>query len=250
MALRGDCKLQCLTRRLRIEDVASAFSASYGLEIPTFIWTGYRVFIDTVTACNCVGERQIFGVHLDDGSAVYTSSDAEFVTRDGDIVVAAEIESGTSLMPLYLSKDSHGYPIYKENNPEANKTAPCSTDRAPRRKICRLVAEWKLGHRLEPGTFVEHIDGDRKNCGPDNLKISFKPESVRKSTNYPITQAVKDGQDLIQEIKESKLNRHNELPDNHKVDYVEIMSVEPVYEIVTSCGAVSVSGVFINANYC
>lgn len=250
MAFRGDCELQAITRILKIQDAAKAFSVVPSLEIPVFIWTGYRITIGVISGCRSADERQIFAVHLDDGSTLHASSDTEFVTRDGEIAVAAELQPGDSLMPLYLSEDSHGYPIYKENNPEANKNAPCSTDRAPRRKISRLVAEWKLDHPLEPGTFVEHIDGDRKNCHPDNLRIARKPENTRKSTNYPVAEAVKEAQTFIQDVKSSNAPTKKDLPDNHSVELVEIMGVQPVFEVITPCGAVCVSGVFINANYC
>jgi len=250
MALRGDIQLQSVARTFKTEDAAVAFSAVPGLEIPIFAWTGERIVIDTLNGCQEIGERQIFGVHLDDGSAVFCTADTAFIVRDGTAVSAAELQPGDALMPLYLSKDSHGYPVYKEPNPVANKFAPCSIDRAPIRKISRLVAEWRLGHPLEPGTYVEHIDGNRENCHPDNLKISFKPENTRKSTNYGITQVVEEATNFIQEVNADKSLKKNSLPDNHSVDYIEIMGLEPVYELTGLLGTVAVSGVFISTICC
>lgn len=35
----------------------------------------------------------------------------------------------------------------------------------------RIVAEAKLGRRLQPGEVVHHIDGDKRNYNPDNLEV-------------------------------------------------------------------------------
>ena len=35
----------------------------------------------------------------------------------------------------------------------------------------RVVAEEMLGRALEPGEVVHHIDGDKRNCEPSNLRV-------------------------------------------------------------------------------
>lgn len=35
----------------------------------------------------------------------------------------------------------------------------------------RIVAEEKLGRKLNPGEVVHHIDGDKRNNDPDNLMV-------------------------------------------------------------------------------
>ncbi len=50
----------------------------------------------------------------------------------------------------------------------------------------RLVVERVLGHRLRPGQHVHHVDGDRTNNCPDNLRVLSAGEHSRQTRQiYP-----------------------------------------------------------------
>lgn len=47
------------------------------------------------------------------------------------------------------------------------------------RKEHRVVAERKIGRRLQPGEIVHHIDGNPRNNAPENLQVMTQAEHTR-----------------------------------------------------------------------
>lgn len=206
--------------------------------IPAFCWDGYRIWITKIYGCYPIGSRQIVRVDLDNGSSVKTNASTRFVGRDGEYLYAQSLSNGSSLMPLYTSKDSHGYPIYKENS-KINSSAPSAADKCRNRKISRLVAEWMNDGPLDSGTYVEHIDGDKENYHPSNLRVIKKLDKIRRTTNYKITELVDEAGEIVREMD-----------DNHKVENIEMCAIEEMYDLQASpTSNVAVSGVFIET-YC
>lgn len=119
-------------------------------------------------------------VVLDNGKSVITSLTTMVVDRSG---VDQELRQLTdkSVMPLYLSATKHGYPIYRQVNTH-RKTAPAPSDRKPWRSIARMVWESRSGQRILPGFLVRHLDRNRKNCHPDNLRVEGKPQRKPRKT--------------------------------------------------------------------
>ncbi|MGE3483747.1 MAG: hypothetical protein AB7L09_03325 [Nitrospira sp.] len=203
-----------------------------------FIWTGSRLFFSEIKDFRPLGEEQIFDVVLDDGSTVRVSPSTHFMMRNGDRKTAPELAPGDSLLPLYLEEEYHGYPTYR------------IPGRDVKQKIYRLMAEWKLGHPLDRGTEVKHLDGNRKNYHPDNLEIKLNARSkVRRRRNKlgrafqevnKLLAECAEASPLIAEIAEKKIRR------NHKVMSITPGRMGVVYTAsVRSVGFVSVSGVFL-----
>jgi len=190
-----------------------------------------------------LGVEQVFDVELDDGSTVSASASSQFVMRDGGRKMAPELLPGDSLLPLYLGKNPNGYPTYQVPG------------RGGKRKISRLIAEWMTGGPLGKGTYVEHIDGDRKNYRPENLKISINLDKAKRSHKHKLVKAYELGQALLDECAAASpamakiVGRKSKR--NHKVKGVRPGKLMEVYTAsVRSMGSLSVSGVFLDLPSC
>lgn len=207
------------------------------------VWTGGRLFVSEISNIQMLGSEQIFDVELDDGGIVCVSASSQFVMRSGGRKMAPELSPGDSLLPLYLGENPNGYPTYK------------IPGWSGKRKISRLIAEWMTGGPLGKGTYVEHIDGDRKNYHPDNLKISINLDKARRSHKHKLVKAYEIGQALLDECAAASPRMAKivgrKKKRNHKVVSVRPGLLMKVYTAsVQSMSSVSVSGVFLDLPSC
>ena len=239
MAFSSDTVINSIGGPIELREVALLFEFDPDGSLPVFGWDGSRIVVVNITACRPVGSLQLFDVLIDSGDSIKASARTKFVRRDGSSVAPIGLNSNESLLPLYTKVDHHGYTLYKHLSTHY-RSAPAPADRSLWRKVSRLIAEWKLGESLLPGTYVEHIDGDRSNAMPSNIRIDHRPDQAKRSSCYGIVDAVNAGQAIIREFNDRKS------PDNHKVECVEAMSPSAAIEIfVDSHDTIAVSGVFI-----
>ena len=111
------------------------------------------------------GERLV-RVHFDDGSHIDCTPDHRFVTFKWGNQFTAEREWLVEAKDLKPGARVRALKQYK-----AGQYLDTVWARRGRDKTHRLVAEWKLGRRLQPGEVVHHIDGDKHNWHPDNLAV-------------------------------------------------------------------------------
>jgi radical SAM superfamily enzyme YgiQ (UPF0313 family) len=126
-----------------------------------------RAKISTPRVIAKTGENQkLVRVHFDDGSHIDCTPDHRFVAfKWGNqyvaerewLVEAKELTAGTRVRALRQYK--------------SGEYLDTVWARRGREKTHRLVAEWKIGRRLEPGEVVHHIDHDKHNWHPDNLAV-------------------------------------------------------------------------------
>lgn len=247
MGLPRSAVIQTITGPLSVEQFAARCLVDPDFHVPVFSWDGLRITVGLASKCRPTGEEQLFSVVLDDGSELAVGASTAFLLRSGDEALSpAELSRGDSLLPLYLSEDKQGYPTYK-NVGLRWPTGP-KIDRQSVRKISRMVAEWKHGAPLPAGTYVEHIDGDRKNCHPDNLRIVHKPAKASRSKRYGLVDALKEAADVVREFEQIRPKR---LPNNHSVCDVTPMEMDVVYDLTVDTGNVIVlGGVFVRLNLC
>jgi len=235
MGLRGDMRIETTSGPVSVSELARRCETSQGLSVSVFVWTGTRFYVAKALDFRAIGQEQIFIVELDSGDRLYVSASSSFVMLNRTTKLPPELVDGDSLLPLYTSEDAHGYPTYKE----PGTTQPY--------KFSRLVAEWKTGQKLPPGTFVEHIDKNRKNYHPDNLQITQNIAKASKSRSYGIIQAVEDAQALFDEYDQlGSSSASIILKPNHRVLSVEVGHLEDVFTAtIDTADTVAVSGVFL-----
>lgn len=201
---------------------------------PVFSFDGVRITVGWLERVIHCGRVSVHDLIFDNHDGLVVTADQRLLLFNGDPVTLEEGVIGKSLLPLYLDRDKHGYPIYRENTGyhlNANTEADCQKTR----KVARMVAENKLSSRLVSNTYVKHVDGNRYNCHPDNLAVTQKSGAKQRKFVHPFVKAVIDAQKIIESH-----------PKNHKV--VEILSGESVDVygcIVSPMNNMAVNGVFV-----
>ena len=137
-----------------------------------FLVYGYNSETQKIEACYAHHPRyvktdKVIDIILDDDSKVTTTPDHKFMKRDGEPILAIDLENGMSLMPFYKSKDKNGYWNIKLNN---------SKERSHDGEH-RLVAETAY-RKIEKGEDVHHINSIRFDNRPQNLKIISRVEHL------------------------------------------------------------------------
>jgi hypothetical protein len=244
MGLRADSKIELVTGSVDIATLRDQFQSGLTTRPVAICWTGQQASLVRLLGVRRLGLEQIFSVGLDDGNFIHASASSEFVMKSGVTKAPYELEPGDSLLPLYLGQDAHGYPTYQ------------IPGRAVKRKLSRLAAEWKLNRELEKGTYVEHIDGDRKNVHPDNLRITVDTLRARRSRTPQVVKAYKEVQALFDEcaaaspklatIVGRRKRKRRRGKTNHKVMTAAPGRLEEVFTVIaeSEC-SLSVSGVFL-----
>jgi len=238
MGLHGDMTLQLVSGPVKIADLYGRSALNPDYVAVALVWTGYRLFVSEISEFRSIGLQQVFEVELDDGAIVRVSPSSHFVMKNGDRKLAPELHPGESLLPLYLEEETQGYPTYRIPGKDVKQ------------KLYRLIAEWKFGKSLPPGTDVEHIDGNRKNYAPDNLRITPGKRGPKKRQKHTLFKAYQAAQELLDECAAASPMlaeiARKKGRNNHKVVRVTPSRLEEVYTAsVRSDDSVSVSGVFI-----
>jgi len=238
MGLRGDMRIETAAGPVEISKLADCTVSNPDFSEVVLSWIGNKFFVSEITNIRLHGVEQLFEVTLDDKQVVYASASSQFVMKSGCRKTPPELVPGDSLLPLYLDEDAHGYPTYSVPG------------RAVKRKISRLMAEWITGGPLGKGTYVEHIDGDRKNYHPSNLKITINKAMAKRSHKNKLVKAYDAAQALLDECSTASplmakiVGRKGK--GNHKVESVRPGMLGEVYAAsVRSAGSLSVSGVFL-----
>jgi len=111
---------------------------------------------------------QVVDVHLDNGEVITCTPDHKFITRNGEKVQAQHLASGTSLMPIYTEKrvmyGNKDYEYVLDNKTNNWKTTH------------KMVAEYF--NSIENGNVIHHVDFNRFNNNPENLRIMTKQDHL------------------------------------------------------------------------
>jgi dCTP deaminase len=118
-----------------------------------------RVIVTLLDAPRFIGRDSLLEIELDNGEVVRATPDHEFVLRDGQLLEAAALRPGQSLMPLYRELARGHEMVYQPLNGHLLPTH-------------RLADEWNVRCGIypdTPGTHRHHVDFDRRNNRPANI---------------------------------------------------------------------------------
>lgn len=161
---------------------------------PVLTWTGSRISVGHIRVTSA--RRGVpLCLELDDGHMLFLGPDDMVYTLEGFPVPARELRPETSLLPIYFREDSQGYPTYREPG-TWHEGGLTHNDRQRYRKLNRLVAEWKLERRLQPGDRVIHLDRNKQNCSPDNIEIGYR-EPKPTTRKAPMVEALRAAQGVL-----------------------------------------------------
>lgn len=204
-----------------------------------FTWDGEKISVGQIKRGKTVRERAYF-ITLDNDMSIFCSDYDFFVTKKDGPKEVLKLKRRASIMPLYIKLDAHGYPLYADQG-EYYKSGLTINDKNKRRKVCRMVAEWKYKKRLERFDWVEFVDMDRLNAHPDNIILINKPKDVTRCPAFakPFVKAGEILQKLQARLDRFKINNHKVTDYGYDVerDLIEIEGLD-----TTNFGA---HGVFV-----
>lgn len=161
--LAGDTPVNTVEGMVPIRDLVGRTDVG----VFTYDRTTGRAKVSTPRVIQKTGEgERLVRVHFDDGSHIDCTPDHRFVTFKWGNQFTAEREWLVEAKDLKPGARVRALKQYK-----AGQYLDTVWARRGRDKTHRLVAEWKLGRRLQPGEVVHHIDGDKHNWHPDNLAV-------------------------------------------------------------------------------
>ena len=230
MSLAGSTPLHTLSGTFTIDAVVARGLPVYGLT-----WDGKQI---TVGQCRLesVGVCPLMRVLLDNGRSFSATEDHLVVERETFERVSFKTV-GLSVMPLYLGRTTLGYPTFRQQG-DLWKSALAPSDRRRDRLVSRMVYEWKSKRPIETGLIVRHVDRDRTNSMPENLRIEGTPKKGRvRGTLKSLIQAHKV---IEQGFKPGR---------NHKIVGWEPTDEEEAFDLVSDqCSNLAVGEVFVAVN--
>ena len=133
------------------------------------IGPGGGLIVTLLDAPRFIGRDALLEIRLDSGGVINATPDHMFMKRNGRMAAAHTLRPGDSLMPLYREL-VRGYEVVYQ---------PIDGFLYPTH---RLADEWNLRHEIyadTPGTHRHHVDFDRRNNRPTNIRRMEASEHIR-----------------------------------------------------------------------
>jgi dCTP deaminase len=128
-----------------------------------------RIIVTQLEAPRYIGRDALLEIVLDNEQSIHCTPDHQFITRDGQLLQAADLRAGDSLMPLYR-QIVRGYESVLQ--PLTGHWYPTH----------RLADEWNLRYQVypdQPNSHRHHRDHNRRNNAPWNIERMDASEHIR-----------------------------------------------------------------------
>jgi len=128
---------------------------------------------------------EIMKITLDNGEEIRCTLNHRFMLRDGTYKEAQDLESGDSLMPIYLRLSNEE----DESNPKLKDYQMAYNPRKNIWEFCHNLAdEWNIDNKIyqkNTGRIRHHVDFNKLNNNPDNIRRMYWKEHWK--THYDFT---------------------------------------------------------------
>jgi len=117
-------------------------------------------------------DAEVLDVHLDNGEIITATPDHKFILRNGERIEASNLTEGSSLMPFNTKMKA-----VSPNNQTKEYLQVQHNDTEKYEFVHRAVSEF-INRPQEKTEVIHHIDLDRFNNTPSNLKIMDRNEHI------------------------------------------------------------------------
>ena len=170
--LAGDTLVETIDGQKAISDVVERTNCGEDVWVYGYDQDKGRVGVGKVSRGGCTRKNaEVVRVVLDNGESVVSTTDHQFLLRDGTRRCASKLSEGDSLMPFYKeNKSSYYKTVYTRIYLNNGKWEGAHN----------LIAEDVWGIRIRgSGLLVHHWDGNGTNNSLDNLDVVSRPLHMR-----------------------------------------------------------------------
>ena len=185
MCLTGDTKVRLLRGISKtIEELYNEYITG---TLNEYVYS-YHDELNKFIPCKLLGveqnreETEYVEIELDNGAVIHATKDHPFVMRDGSEKLAEELVAGDSLMAMYFDESEgserrgsgKGYEIF--NDPDGSLVFT-------HKRVAEFV---ELDSKVDDSyrkIDIHHIDYNKRNNHPDNLKLLDSSEHLRQHRN-------------------------------------------------------------------
>lgn len=178
-----------------------------GEEVEIVTWDGKRPTVGLVTPKLVTGRDMVI-VHLDDGSQLKVSEDQVLLLREGR-KYAGDLTVNDSLLAFYTRRTRRF--VHYLDPKDWHKGGLASSDQRRWRPLPRMIAEHKLGRRLQPGEQAQIVSKDRLDFSTSNIVVVEQDQKKRRYRDK-FGQALNDAKRFLDAWP---------TPRNHRVTLVE-----------------------------
>ena len=168
----GDTKISLLNgKEMPIKEIVERVNNKEDLYTYTYDIEKQRIVPGKIISGLCTGNKEIYEIVLDNNEIIKCTGNHRFMLRNGTYKEAKDLKNGEALMPLYRKVNKKGYEL--TTNPMSGKD----------NFTYRRIAEYQFDE-IPKNYHVHHIDFNKNNNNPTNLKLLSKEDHFKLHWSY------------------------------------------------------------------